>query len=200
MMKKQSDFHGRLQVITFNTALFFAAAVIFAAGWYALRLSLPDSGGWILLYATLFLLATGLVWAWLLVMVKIPQELAARYDDIKNRIAAGEIADSSEFAAILARFLVNYFSFYRFDVTAAQVKVKEQQAINFSESRLPLELPDEEELTRKSKETEAVVKLGRIVNGKGKYYGYLVPVWFNDQWLGFFAVYTNTPLLKVYQN
>lgn len=199
MMRKQSDFLARFQVVTFNVAMFFVAAVAFVAGWYLLGLRLSGSGGWLLLYASLFLLATGLVWAWLWVMVKIPQEMAARYDEIKNRIASGAITDSKEFSHELARFLVRYFNFYRFDVVAAQVKVGQSKAVHFSDEGLS-PVAGEEEFSERSRQTEALIRLGTVTAGNRKLYGYLVPVWFDEKWLGYFAVFTDTRLLKVYQN
>jgi len=196
-MRRHKDVIGTVQSVSFIVAYFFVAFSIFLAGWYGLCQLIDEPGALLALYIILFLLAGGLLGAWLWVLIKIPQGLSREYDAIKNQIASGEISNPKEFSNALAEFLVGYFSFFRFDVVAAQVKVKDNAPITFPESGFNIEI-DEYELTQKSKETEGLISLGRVSAQGQKCYAYLVPIWFGKAWLGYFCVFTDTRLLKIF--
>jgi hypothetical protein len=80
---------------------------------------------------------------------------------------------------------------------AAQVKVKDKVPITYPESGFSIEI-DEQELTRKSQLTEELINLGKVSVQGQKLYGYLVPIWFGKEWLGYFFVLTDTRLLKMF--
>lgn len=172
----------------------FAASLLFMAGWYGLKLILPEPGIHLALYIILFMLLAVLLGAWLWVLVSLPQGLAARYDLIKNRIAAGEITSAKMFSKELARFLVSYFSFFRFDVQCAIVQVKEAEPCRFPEDDA-MPKPDTNLLAEQSRNNQNLIPLGSVK----KYYGYLVPIRFGGEWLGYFCVYTDTRLMKIFQ-
>ena len=199
-MKYKNDFLVTFHHVTFNIAFLSVVIVLFAAGWYAFGFSPDETPAAAVLYATVFLLIAGIAWGWLWVMIKIPQEMNARYDAIKNQIASGEIANADDFAKSLAAFLVEYFDFCGFDVVAAQVGIKNHKPFIFpEENALAGGHVDDKTLAGKSRETERLISLGKIAGTKEKLYGYLVPVWFDKQWLGYFCVFTNTRLNTIYQ-
>jgi hypothetical protein len=196
-MRRHKDIIGTVQSVSFIVAYIFVVFSIFLAGWYGLCQVIPEPGALLALYIILFLLAGGLLGAWLWVLVKIPQGLAREYDVIKNKIASREIANTEDFSRVLAEFLVVYFSFFRFDVVAALVKVKDQASISYPEGGLNIEI-DDQDLIQKSQLTEALINLGKVSVQGQKLYGYLVPIWFGREWLGYFCVFTDTRLLNIF--
>jgi len=197
-MKNKKDVLGSLQSVSLFMAYIFVVLLLFLAGWYGLGFIVAEPGALLALYVILFLLCGGLLGAWLWVLIKIPQGIAREYDVIKNQIASGEIANSADFSKALAEFLVEYFSFFRFDVVAAQVKIKINDAFIFPENISPVKI-DEQLLAKKSRETEDLIPLGRIAAGEQILHGYLVPIWFGHEWLGYFCVFTDTKLIKIFR-
>ena len=198
-MRRHKDVIGTVQSVSFIVAYFFVAFSVCFAGWYGLCQIIEEPGALLALYIILFLLAGGLLGAWLWVLIKIPQGLSREYDTIKNQIASGEISTPKEFSNALAGFLVGYFSFFRFDVVVARVQVKDNASIDYPATSIGIEI-DEAQLTQKSKETEGLIKLGQVTAQGQKLYAYLVPIWFGREWLGYFCVFTDTRLLKIFSD
>ena len=185
-----------LQSISMIVVYIFFIGLLFVGGWYLLNSLFNLPGVFIALYIIVFLLAGGLLGAWIWVLIKLPQGLNKSFDPIKNKIAGREIVSSTEFAVETGRFLVNYFSFFRFDVVAAQVLIKNNKPV-FTHPEFARHETDWIDLTAKSQSTEDVITLGKLnINGQSCY-GYVVPVWFGNEWLGFFCVYTDTRLNSI---
>jgi hypothetical protein len=197
-MKNKKDVLGSLQSVSLFVAYLFVVLMLFLAGWYGLGFVVAEPGALLALYVILFLLCGGLLGAWLWVLIKIPQGIAREYDAIKNQIAGGEIANSADFSKALAKFLVEYFSFFRFDVVAVQVKIKSGKPFHFPGDEFPVKI-EAQTLTEKSRETEGLVPLGKIAAGGQSLHGYLVPIWFGNEWLGYFCVFTDTKLIKIFR-
>ena len=198
-MEKRKDILATVQGVSLIVAYVFVVLVLFLAGWYGLGQVMAEPGALLALYVILFLLAGALLGAWLWVLIKIPQGIVREFDEIKNQIAGGEIANSTDFSKALAEFLVEYFSFFRFDVVTAKVKTKTTEAFVFPENISPIKI-DEHLLTQKSRETEELILLGRVAAGEQNLYGYLVPIWFGHEWLGYFCVFTDTKLFRIFKD
>ena len=170
-------------------------AVVYAAGWWLLHGTAFFSGVVITAYTIVFILGGGLLGAWLWVLIKLPGGLAEKFDEIKNKIAAHEISTSRDFAYELAKFFVENFSYFRFDLFAVQVLVKDNTSVVFPEGYLNC-ISAQQDLIFKSQKSEDILDLGSIkLNGK-KCHGYLLPFWFRDQWLGYALLYADTRLDK----
>lgn len=198
-MKQRKDILATVQGVSLIVAYVFVVSILFMAGWYGLGQVMTEPGALLALYVILFLLAGALIGAWLWVLIKIPQGIVREFDEIKNQIAAGEITNSTDFSKALAEFLVEYFSFFRFDVVSAQVKTKTAEAVIFPGNAPPIKI-DVQLLVKKSQETEELIPLGRIVAGEQSLYGYLVPIWFGSEWLGYFCVFTDTKLFRIFKD
>ena len=198
-MKQRKDILATVQGVSLIVAYVFVVSILFMAGWYGLGQIITEPGALLALYVILFLLAGALLGAWLWVLIKIPQGIAREFDKIKNQIAGGEINSSTDFSKALAEFLVDYFSFFRFDVVAAQVKTKTAEAVIFPGNAPAIKI-DEQLLAKKSRETEELIPLGKISIGGQNLYGYLIPIWFGREWLGYFCVFTDTKLFRVFKD
>jgi hypothetical protein len=169
--------------------------VVYATGWWLLHGTALFTGILLTAYTIVFILGGGLLGAWLWVLIKLPSGLAEKYDVIKNKIAAREVATSQDFALELARFFVENFSYFRFDLVAAQVVVKENPAVIFPDEFAGY-VKQQDDLTPKSKATEKIVDLGKAkLNGRSCH-AYLLPFWFRNEWLGYAVLYADTRLDK----
>ncbi len=192
-MSQNRNILGVLQSISMIVVYIFVVGVLFVGGWYLLNSLFDLPGVFLALYIIVFLLAGGLLGAWIWVLIKLPRNLNKSFDPIKNKIAGRKIASSKEFAAETGRFLVNYFSFFRFDVIAAQVQIKNNEPV-FTPPEFVRHGLDRYDLTAKSKTTEDIISLGKLDIDGQPCYSYLMPVWFGHEWLGYFCVYTDTRL------
>ncbi len=183
-MTNQKDILTSIQSVALFIAYFIVMLAVFLAGWYGLNLFFIVPGAFIALYVILFLLSGSLLGAWLWVLIKIPQGIARDFDEIKNKIASGEISNSKDFSISLAEFLIKYFNFFRFDVVTAIVKVKAFEPVVLGEP-IPETNFDAYKFDNTSQETESVIPLGKIKSGNATLYGYLVPIWFGKEWLGY---------------
>lgn len=167
--------------------------LIMAGGWYGLQTFFDPTGIFLALYVILFILGGGLLGAWLWVLIKLPTGITRKFDEIKNRIAAREISTSEEFALELARFLVDNFSYFRFDLLAVQVAVKDKCKVVYPENYRNF-ISAGPEISDKSRESENIISLGQINLNSRKCHGYILPFWFRNEWLGYALIYSDTRL------
>lgn len=198
-MKKQRDVLGYLQAVSLITMYLFASCLLFLAGWYLINLLFPGPGAFMALYVILFLLAGALLGAWLWVLIKIPQGLARSFDPIKNKIAGGEITGTDDFSIEISRFLVEYFTFFRFDVIYAQVRIKNHDPIGFP-AEFTGNTTNPADLASRSRKTDEIIYVGKSKNNESSFHGYIVPIWFGHDWLGYFYVLTDTRLNGLFRN
>lgn len=173
--------------------------VLYAGGWLGFESLFGMPVIFVVVYTLVFILGGGLLGAWLWVFIKLPTGMAEAFDVIKNRIASREISTSRDFASVIAGFMVGYFSFFRFDVVAAQVLIKDHEPFIFPTNYQNC-VPASEEVIQKSRQTEDVIALGKTgLNGK-HCHRYLVPIWFGREWLGYILVFTDTRLDRMNRN
>lgn len=143
--------------------------------------------------ATLALLILGVVfWAYLFVLFRVPHLMATRFDAIKNRVASGEIASGKEFSRELATFLPEFFEYAFCDVEHAAVKAGSTEPV-FSDGQLG-EYGGWEEIAKAAAGSDEPIGHGRIRIGRSVYRAYTIPIWFNDENLGFFTIFARQRL------
>ena len=125
--------------------------------------------------------------------------MARAFDPIKNKIASRQIASAEEFALEIGEFMVEYFSFFRFDVVAVQIGIKGQKAKVYPQgfSRCT---PNETDLQEKSMATQDVLYNGQNTLNGQKCFFYLIPICFGKEWLGYISVFSDTRLNKINLN
>lgn len=188
-----------LQNIAMVGFYLLSLGLVFFGGWYLLNSILLIPASILALYIIIFLLASGLFGAWLWVLIKLPSGLATAFDPIKNKIASREISSAEEFSIAIGEFLVDYFSFFRFDLVAVQIGIKNNEAQIF-----PMDLAqakiNEADLLSKSKASEDVMYNGTsTINGR-EYHSYIIPIWFGNEWLGYICAISDTRLNKTKRN
>lgn len=198
-MNKTNNIFDRLQ--RSSAMLMYAALCIllFIAGFRLLQYSSTDFGGAYAVYILVFLMATLTFGAWFWVVLTIPGEVAREFDTIKNKVSTGEISSITEFSEELAEFMTRYFHFVGFDIVLAVVKIKYGKAISSDNNYAPEHSLNTEWIAL-SKSTQDVVNAGKLNYLGQKLHGYLIPIWFGNEWLGYMVIYTDTRLLKSYRH
>jgi hypothetical protein len=191
---------GNIRYVLYNIAIvvlyLLVLGLIFAGGWYLLFLQCEIPVIYSIPYTVVFILAGGLFGAWLWVFIRLPFGLAQAFDPMRNKIASGEIQSADEFAREIGNFMVNFFSFYRFDVVAVQMLVKGNAPV-FVPGDYKNCAPDGEAFIEQSRQTEAIIPVGKHRFNSTLCHGYLLPVWFGKEWLGYLCVFTDTRLHKI---
>jgi hypothetical protein len=197
-VKNELEPFNRISMITLYlilTALLFSFSVIAFNHFFSLQ------GTFYALYIVVFIVIAALFGSWLWVVITIPSELPRKFDSIKNKIATGEISSINDFSEELAKFLVNQFSFVGLDIVAAMVKIKNSEPSYYAYKHLaPLQIDNTEEWIELSHNSDRIMYLGKLDVGNHKYHTYLIPIWFGAQWLGYFTVFTDIKLMKLYKN
>ncbi len=198
-MSGNSNFLSILQSFSMVVVYLFSIGFIFVGGWFLLNSIFVLPGGFLALYVIIFLLGGGLLGAWLWVLIKLPSGIARAFDPIKNKIASRQIASAEDFSVEIGKFMVDYFSFFRFDVVAVQVGIKDRKTTVFPQALIQ-HTPDETELQTKSMATEEVFYNGICTLEDRKCHTYIIPIWFGKEWLGYISVFSDTRLNTINLN
>lgn len=169
--------------------------LVYASGWWLLNGTEFFTGILITGYTIFFILGGGLLGAWLWVLIKLPAGLTEKFDVIKNKIAAREIETSEAFAQELAGFFVDNFSYFRFDLIAVQIGIKNDSAVIFPEDYRDC-MKSQHDLTAMSRSKKRITHLGKLTMNGTKCHQYLLPFWFRDEWLGYALLVSDTRLDK----
>lgn len=132
-------------------------------------------------------------------IVFLPEKLNKNFDVIRNGIASGKINSLEKFSLEVIEFLVENFNYIFFDVEYAAVGVDQNKEMYFSKDLNPNIIDKKNELFIKSNKSENVEYLGTIKVLEKKSYVYLIPVWFDNKYLGFFLVITNKKLGSLFK-
>jgi len=150
------------------------------------------------IYIILFLIVSITLGSWFWVTITIPGGVAREFDAIKNKIATGEISSVDDFSEALGMFLIRYFHFVGFDIVLTVIKIKYGKTF-VSDSSLGSDAIKNMEWINLSKSTQDIVSLGRSKFSGQKLHGYIIPIWFGNEWLGYITIYTETKLMRIYR-
>ncbi|MCF8366634.1 MAG: hypothetical protein K9H16_12675 [Bacteroidales bacterium] len=198
-MQQNKNITVTLQNIAIAGFYLFTIGLILTGMWYFIDKLFQPPGVFFSFYIVLAILGGGMLGAWLWVLIKLPSGIARAFDPVRNKIAGRQITTAHEFAREIGAFIVKYFSFYRFDVLAVKISIKNQQAIVFPNHFEAL-LPKEKDYVSLSRQGEEIIKLGKIAISQTKCHGYLIPIWFGKEWLGYICVYSETALSRINLN
>ncbi len=182
--RKSNNLVNNLQLVIFTITYLLSWLLLYGLFLYFT----PEASIRFHVLATLALLILGVVfWAFLFVLFRVPHLMATRFDAIKNRVASGEIASREQFSRELATFLPDFFEYAFCDVEHAAVKAGKSKPV-FSDEQLG-EYKNWDAIGKAAAETDGPIRHGRIRIGRSVYYAYTIPIWFNDENLGFFTIF-----------
>lgn len=185
MKRHLSYFVSNFPILVFNLTYTLSCVLLFLG----LLWVLPDMNFVLLLLISLgFLLINLFGWAYMHTLFTIPQKMAGAYDRIKNGIAAGEIVTLEDYKQTLTSFLVAFFDFSFMDVRYAAVNIGSRDTLYSSEKITGI--LNWEQVATSSATSAKVISHGRVRIEKEKLHVYTIPVWFVDDHLGYFTIFS----------
>ena len=144
--------------------------------------------------AIVYLILAVLFGSFMTIISYIPSNLAGAFDPIKNDIANRHIKTSRDFSERLVLFINDFFDFAFLDVEHSLVKIGEDEpSLSFSHSDV-----DWDELGSLAGNSREVNYLGKKTIGTEKLHCYIIPIWFGEEQLGYYGVFTKNKLWKIF--
>lgn len=192
MKKSNGAFLENFQLTVFTANYILACILLF----WLLSFLFPYLGVvYIVLISIVYLLLATVIWAHLFILFSIPQRLAGSFDYIKNEIAWGRLNRAEDYAKEIADFLIKFYNYSFFDIAISAVKIKEKE-IKFSTGGNKPSL-NWDEIEEKIAKEDKILFHGKIKIEQKNYYAYTIPIYFGDDYLGFFSVFSPRKLGKL---
>ena len=184
----------RLQKTLLTVFYIVSAIAIYCVIGYIL-IHILHSGFFIIASSVIvYLILAVLFGSFMTIISYIPSNLSGAFDPIKNDIANRRIKTSRDFSQRLVIFINDFFDFAFMDVEHSLVKIgTDEPSLSFSPADLDLD-----ELSSRAGNSREVNYLGKKTIGTEELHCYIIPIWFGEQWLGFYGVYTKTKLWKIF--
>lgn len=182
-------------IISFYTLLVMVVAFLF------LGLIFPTFDAPIyvsILFSMFWAIAGAIGGAFISVMSDLSSDIYKKFSSVKNQIAGNEIKSTEDFAEILSGFLIDSFNYVFFDIKHCIVKIQNEKYYYSNESLHTHFNSDLRRFEEDAKVNDEVKYINSIVIDGDRCYSYGVPIWFGDEYLGYFVVLTNRKLNSVF--
>ena len=136
--------------------------------------------------------------AYIFVITLLPVKLMRGFDHIQNNIADESINTDEEFARAVNEFAIQYFNYLFFDIEQSAFYIDETSKIFSSEGFPEPILLQNTQFVEKSSKTHEVYYHEKQEFNDIQYHYYIVPVWFNNQYLGYMLFGTRTKLSRFF--
>lgn len=131
------------------------------------------------------------------VINEIPKTLPRKFDVLKNKIANQEIDTVERFSKELNEFIIKFFNFITFDINYSAVQINDHKIVYSGNEIQEIESTLTENI-EKTKTQTSPIRLGKISINNKKHFGYIIPIHFGNNWLGYFVVFTKSRLNRIY--
>jgi len=196
MLSNRKSFNSmyRLQRTLLTVFYIVSAIAIYCVIGY-IMIHIFHTGFFIIAASTIvYLILAVLFGSFMTIISYIPSNLAGAFDPIKNDIANRRIITSRDFSERLVLFINDFFDFAFLDVEHSLVKIGEDEpSMSYSPSDVDLK-----ELSSLAGNSREVNYLGKKTIGSEKLHCYIIPIWFGEEWLGFYSVFTKAKLWKIF--
>jgi len=196
MLSNRKSFSSmyRLQKTLLTVFYIVSAIVIFCVIGYIL-IHIFHTGFFVIAAsAIIYLILATLFGSFMTIISYIPSNLAGAFDPIKNDIANRRIKTSRDFSERLVFFSNDFFNFAFMDVEHSIVKIRQEEP---SKSFASVDL-NWEELSSMAEKSHEVSYLGKRKIESENLHCYLIPIWFGEEWLGYYGVFTKSKLWKIF--
>lgn len=140
----------------------------------------------------IYILGSVALWAYLHVFFSIPKKMLKEFDFIKNKISTKEVSNFKQFADVLFVFVEKVFNYSFLDVDFSALKISSQEVLLSSEDIS--ETADWDSIEQAARLNESIILKGKTQIGTDNFYHYIIPIYFNEKYLGFFSVFTRQKL------
>jgi hypothetical protein len=148
--------------------------------------------------AVLYLVLCIIAGAYIFVITLLPVKLMRGFDHIQNNIADGSINTDEQFAIAVNKFVIQYFNYLFFDIEQSAFYIDETAKLFNSDGFPKPLLRLNNEFIEKSSKTPEVYYHGKHKLDNIQYHYYVVPVWFNTQYLGYMLFGTRNKLSRFF--
>lgn len=124
------------------------------------------------------------------VSLKFVEDISNSFDFIKNDIAISATYDPKKLCEELNKFFTTNFNFPFLNIKYSFIKLKDFPHDYSDINLLPLLTNKLTDITAKSKKTQHLFFYDKYLFNNGKYYLYVLPIWFNGQWSGHIGMFT----------
>lgn len=120
----------------------------------------------------------------------IPFNLGAGFDPVKNDVASGKIRDMEGLAARICEFNCRFFDFSFLDISHCVIQLENdvpyahQHIEELEKILIKLNMPEA------GKQLDGIARAGKISIGDTHYQLYILPICFEDRFLGTMALFT----------
>jgi hypothetical protein len=178
---------------------FFYLVSVIAVFWLIFHIlhEVLDTGGKIIIPVSIgYLVIIVLVYSMIHIISYIPANLAGAFDPIKNGIAEGSIAGTSELSGLLADFMINFFNFSFFDIVFARVQLEGDDP---ADNSWPDELVEEGEILKEAAASlESTTWFKKIKTPSGTFHIYIIPLIFGERRLGYIVAGSRQKLWRIF--
>ena len=192
-------FRKRIFLIFYALSILFAMILLFLAFNYGFSIPLRIQ----FLLGFLITIAAFIFGGILSVYFELPT-ISFEFDKIKNDIAKKVIKSPEEFGKRLTSLLCSFFTFQFFRVEYSFIKIIGSKIVYSNSILKNLEKSNSEynldNILTKSKKTEKVFLFNVIEMNSKKYYLYILPIWFGDDWLGFIGFMSHHKIKQIFLN
>ena len=134
--------------------------------------------------------------SFLYVLWNIQFSLQYEFDDIKNRIASGDIKSLDQFGKAIHIFILHFFRYSFFSVKECAIKLKDRPVYDPGN----ITAADISGLEDYASSSSDITLYDRKITEQGKTYLYIVPIWFGTGYYGFILLSTGNRLLKIFRS
>ena len=149
----------------------------------------------LLLYMILVVIVGSLIH----VISYIPFHLANAFDPIQNDIASHRIGSMDMLGERITEFTVQFFNFSFLDITHAYIQTDGSDVMGHEPSMQVEKVLKEYQMLQNSQKLEGITRAGEISLPEGNYQLYILPIWFEDRWLGYMALLSKKRISRFFQ-
>ncbi len=134
--------------------------------------------------------------SFLYVLWDLQFSLQYEFDDIKNRIASGDIKSLDQFGKALHSFILHFFRYSFFSVMECAVLLKDRPVYDPGN----ITAADISALEDYASSSAGVTLFDKKITEQGKTYMYVLPIWFGNEYYGLILLYSGKRLPGIFRS
>jgi len=129
----------------------------------------------------------------------IPFNLAHAFDPIQNDVASHRISSMEQLGKRICEFTVRFFDFSFLDVSHAFIQIEDMDITSHELNPQVEKVLKEYQMLQNSQKLEGITLAGEISLPEGKHHLYILPIRFEEQWLGYMALLSTSRIRPFFQ-
>jgi len=149
----------------------------------------------LLLYTLLVIVVGALIH----VISYIPFNLAHAFDPIQNDVASHRISSMEQLGKRICKFTVQFFDFSFLDISHAFIQIEGSDITSHELNQQVEKVLKEYQMLQNSQKLEGITLAGEISLPEGKHHLYILPIRFEERWLGYMALLSRSKIRPFFQ-